>query len=755
MFCSKCGAKISDDAVFCNNCGSKREVTSQKNDNTNNVLTMEESAPQNNYTQPANNPHIEKVAKVSSGATAKKKTKVLMPVIVFAIVAAICVFFVLMLASSSGGNSSENGTMVLLYDFSDNVTHIVFNNKLIDDTIQGDVSSNYCESSIGGGVYVLKGNDNTLYIIDHQGVKSVAYDIDEFALSWGGNGLVYADEEGSISFYDRITKDKIRIAKDCAKGENNSYHLCVSPNGKSVTYTDYSDGEYVMYSYSNDEKNRVARNILPLAVADNSDGYFARDTGNGLYYIDKTGEKEKISSSFYGICYFNEGGNEIIFMEEDSSDISKYYYFSAGGEKSKLYDGKSYSYCKVYYPNNTLYRKRTDCSIYIIPSKTLMDGAIYLQESTGVEYSSGYTSNMIYVNKIGEKDTIPCPTLRYFNDDYYFNNGVFVYEGKIYKGGKSEQIGIEGIGNYVVSNSGKGIYYTRYEASTESVNLYYSTIDGHNEVKLYNDIGRSSSLEMKVLDDRYLLFSIGKSLYISDNGGEKKNLSDHYIYIHPDKCASQTNNRTYFKGMAYVSYDKDNHENNVCILSSETNSTQILENISNPEYYSSSVSLANGVASSLRRELDYFLTEADTNGYGISRSSCMMDVEISEDYVWNIKLSNVYAFNSNENISWASEATATATMWKSEAEDATALLAIHMASLFPDIRGACFEVYISDGYCKSLWYTEDTSSVDDVASFSYGKNCDDDGWFYYYNWVSGISGVSSEGYIIGTSPVLS
>ena len=753
MFCSKCGAKLNDDALFCNNCGAKVGETVADSQ------IAHETAPNSDFAED-NKPLVKnnKANSASPEAVSSKKSKVGIICILLIAIIAVCALIVLLLANTFGGNSTSKGSLVLVYDSMENVTHIIYNNRMIDDTIQSDVSESYCESSLNGGTYALKADDNTLYFIDGQGVKTVAYDVRDFSLAYSGNNLAYADSDGNISIFDNSTKEKIKVARDCSTGGNSGYHLCISPDGKCVAFADYSDNEYTMYVYYNGEKNRIAKNTLPLTVSNNADSFFAHDKNNNLYYVDKEGEKEKLSSSAYSTCYLNSLGTEIIYSEHDeTNDATRYYYFIVGGDKAKISDSSTFPLINVYYPNNTLYRWNSNNYLYIVPSQTLMNGSIYLRESTNNWYSSDNSSNIVFVNKMGEKDATPCSTSSswYYSGDYYFTNDTFIYDNKIYMNGKASNINLENIRDIVFANNGQSAYYTRYEESTETVNLYYGSINGRNEVKLYNDIS-NSTYSMKVYDDRYLLLKIGDHLYISDNGSEKISLSDDYAYIIQDRITGQIRNNTYIQGVAYISKSLFDNKNDVYTVSSGTNHTNILSNISNPTYFNAVVSNANSIASDLSSSIWSYLTDAEMNGYGLYQSdSCILDFEIDDAGKWNVVVSDIYAFNSSLATSWTSQAVGDAHMKEDDYKsDATAMLAIRLANYYPDLKNACFEAYLYNGYCQALWYTSETSSIEDVSSFSHGKNCYEYGWSDYYNWTSGTKGISYEGYIIGTSPEL-
>lgn len=780
MFCYKCGTELKDESVFCYNCGTRIEKArpdlQQENKsepinkveesvcNPSDKVEAEVSSPSDKVETEVSSPSDKVEADVSmingnyesdagvSAVAVNKKSKAGIICFFAVAVVALCVAVFFLLRNGFGASSALEGSMVLVYDSTKDVTHVIYNDALLEDTIQGDVSYCYCESSMNGAVYALISNDDTLYLIDDKDVKSVAYDVLDFELSYSGSSLVYSDNEGNISLYDRASDKKEKIARECSLDDKSGYYLCISPDGKSVAFSEYYDGEYVMYAHSGGEKNRIARNLIPLSVSDGAEGYFACDKNYNLYYVDKDGEKEKLCSSYYGTCYLNAAGTEIIYTER-VDEVMKYYYFIVGGEKTRINDSSSFPLVHVYYPRNTMYRSKSGNSIYVVPSGTLANGSVYLHESTNDGYND--SSNVLFVNDSGEKESIPCSASYswFYNYGYYLNNGTLICYNKIYRNGSEEDVKIENMIDAVFVNNGQNVYYTRFEEITGTRNLYYSDINGRNEVKLYNDISRDD-YSLQAYNDKYLLLNTGNNLYIFDNDGEKHLLTDEYAHVFNDVMSNQTRNNMYIRSMAYILKNKHDSKNSLFNISDTLEANNILDDISNPDFYSSYIYNLNNFTYYLSSEIRGFLYDANVEGYGLKTSnSCILAVEIDDEGEWNIRVSDVNAFYSSRSTSWTRESTGNEKMNASDyRSDGTALLAIYLAKQYPDLKSTCFEAYLYDGSCQALWFTYDTSEIDDVSSFSNGRNFCDEGWSDYVHWPTETRGISYEGYVIGTSP---
>lgn len=180
---------------------------------------------------------------------------------------------------------------------------------------------------------------------------------------------------------------------------------------------------------------------------------------------------------------------------------------------------------------------------------------------------------------------------------------------------------------------------------------------------------------------------------------------------------------------------------------------------------SSRVTSANSTAASIKKQIDNFLTDADTAGYGMKQSSAAkanITFKINADGEWEASVvTGTYtggaaggaltdAFKTGGSIQWgASAADITKDTPKSSAGNATALLTIDLASVFPDVKSSYIYAYCEGGKTLYVAYTADgntkPTSMPGEADFKKGT----------YTWDGNTAGITSDGITLGTAPALS
>lgn len=555
MFCSKCGKQLIDGSAFCDKCGQKVEM------NMVNPVTaeVEETDIENVILTAIDNDMIQPQIQTNTSVASVRKRLIIPVAIVAAIVAVLCVVLCLMFFKKAETAYTKTGSLVLVYDSNEDITHAVCNNVLLKDYFQGDESYTYFESSLDKNVYAVKGHDRTLYVVNEKGIQFVDYDVVTFSLSYDGKGLTYVDFDGNVIIYDCDQKEKTIIADDYTTKELYPHYLCISPDGKSAAFSTYLDNEYVMYLYVNGKNKIVSKNIFPIAICNNGESCFAHDQNKNLYYI-KDGEMQNISSSYiYEGNIFNKENDEIVYSEQYDGGYST-FYFSANGGKTEIFNSNDGLMCEVLYPNNMI--KRKNPSMKIIPSDSLTNGGVYLQ----VFDKMTFEGNMVTISKNGEIKRTPSTYSPIFSDSdhkYYLSNGILVYNYAVYKNNEKTDIRelISGIEEYTVCNNGRNLYYTRNNADTDSCKLCYSNIDGKNEIIICDDVVNDIEL-MRILDDKYFLFAdTDDNVYISDNGGEKRAVSAGFdCYYTLSDVTDSTYTMVYYSTIETERYDRKINE---------------------------------------------------------------------------------------------------------------------------------------------------------------------------------------------------
>ncbi len=177
---------------------------------------------------------------------------------------------------------------------------------------------------------------------------------------------------------------------------------------------------------------------------------------------------------------------------------------------------------------------------------------------------------------------------------------------------------------------------------------------------------------------------------------------------------------------------------------------------------SSRVTSANSTAASFEDQIETFLTQADTAGYGmLAGQTSLIECEITSTG-WDITVDTAASFKSKSGgISWDGSATvAPADTKLSVGDDAEALLGVHLRELFPDLKSGYVCAAVKGGNVEFVIYTadaEDGTNLGDVMpSWSSGvvtaTNVNFD--TKVCKWDEQTAGISSAGYTVGTAPAL-
>ena len=167
---------------------------------------------------------------------------------------------------------------------------------------------------------------------------------------------------------------------------------------------------------------------------------------------------------------------------------------------------------------------------------------------------------------------------------------------------------------------------------------------------------------------------------------------------------------------------------------------------------SSQVTSLNSTAASIKNNIDTFLTNADTAGYGMLKGStnvAVFDIDISSG-TWTVATSaSSSAFKTgNSTITWGSGGSGSAGNSKSGKSAAEDLLAITLADLFPTVDAGYVWAYCEGGKCLYVYYTEDTTSTPGGAPALTDFQAE------HFSWDGSTAGITSDGVTVGTAPAL-
>lgn len=174
---------------------------------------------------------------------------------------------------------------------------------------------------------------------------------------------------------------------------------------------------------------------------------------------------------------------------------------------------------------------------------------------------------------------------------------------------------------------------------------------------------------------------------------------------------------------------------------------------------SSRVTSANSTAASIKNNIDAFLTNADTAGYGMKMGNVKQTLYINVspnggDAKWEVSAATASNFKGvTGGVVWGGAGTAISTTTKTGTVAET-LLAVELRNLFPEIKSAAIVALLVGGKCVGVAYT-----ADQATSLSLGSDCPaydttTGAFSKTFSWDGKTAGVSSTGLIVGTAPAI-
>lgn len=176
---------------------------------------------------------------------------------------------------------------------------------------------------------------------------------------------------------------------------------------------------------------------------------------------------------------------------------------------------------------------------------------------------------------------------------------------------------------------------------------------------------------------------------------------------------------------------------------------------------SSRVTSANSTAASVKNNVDTFLTNADTAGYGMLKGSgnnSQISITVSSG-TWTVTNHTTGAFKNGNGKTWGGSGSGAAGDTKVSVTAPETLLAIELADLFPEIQTASMIIYVEGGKTMAVAYTADTdggiTAGTDCPGITAGAAGTAGGWSATtFAWDNSTAGVSSTGFIVGTAPTV-
>lgn len=168
---------------------------------------------------------------------------------------------------------------------------------------------------------------------------------------------------------------------------------------------------------------------------------------------------------------------------------------------------------------------------------------------------------------------------------------------------------------------------------------------------------------------------------------------------------------------------------------------------------SSQVTSVNSTAASIKNNVGTFLTNADTDGYGMKQSSSTiqaLDITVSGG-AWACTAATGSNFKTGGAYSWGTAASGVkANDSKVSASSAEQLLCIELANLFPSLQNASIHVELKGGTCSAVAYTEDQNTA--MTAGTHYPTVTAGEFPASFAWDTKTAGITSDGITVGTAP---
>ena len=171
---------------------------------------------------------------------------------------------------------------------------------------------------------------------------------------------------------------------------------------------------------------------------------------------------------------------------------------------------------------------------------------------------------------------------------------------------------------------------------------------------------------------------------------------------------------------------------------------------------SSRVASANSTAASIKKDVSVFLTNADSDGWGMMKSSantCALLLAVDRNGKWSCTAASA-SFSAHPSISWGSAANGIdSDTPRTSLTSGEALLCARLSANYPQLKSASVMVSFLNGECAAAAFSKDAggtqlSAGTDYPALSGGAFPEN------FSWNNNTQGVTSTGIIVGTAPAV-
>ena len=490
MKCEFCSEENAVGSKFCQKCGAKMQDSNEV-ESVETVETVE--------TVVSNEPDVsntEAVTTVVPTAPAAKKVfdfKKYLPIGAAALAVLLVLIIVINIFSGGKFNFPKNYVFPV-YDSDSGEVVVYSGTKALKDKIDANITDMSINFSCD--VLALYSSDKELYCVKSDKVKLASEDVESFAMSIKGEGIVYVNSDDELYIYNCSNGKKTKIADDVK-----SAGLVISPDGKTVGYVSSDDDKSYVYkgnkSYAVSDSNKI------VAVADSAKYIYTYDSeSKTLYSVSTNKDKDKVKISMdveLPSITFNKDYSQVMFVS-----AGKIYFSQNTKDKQNVRTGASFSLVTPEFSDGILNSSYNVKSL--LDNLYRIDGDVYHVDNKCETEKIASGSSYVLTKDAG--------TL------FYLKSGD-VYK-KAVKSSKEPVKLAEDVVSFVASPDGKFIYYRN---SDDELWGKKGTSDSKKVADDVYKISMTSANEVLILNDFNSSNSTG-TLYSCSNGKDKKRLSD-------------------------------------------------------------------------------------------------------------------------------------------------------------------------------------------------------------------------------------
>lgn len=496
MKCNSCGNDNLQGAKFCVRCGAQLtdNLSSIKNDDKNEFVVEDVTS---------------KTAAVAKKQPSYKAIKFAIPVVL--IIAA----FLFISSMFKGSNTyAKKNSIDVFYDY-DNIYAMIDNKTKV--TIEGDLQSHNRSIDEKAGIMLVDYEEygGKLWYVSASENFEIDEDVYAYKLSDSGNGIIYLtdydynNDTATLYLYDIKSKKREKITDEVIYyGNGNNFTAIISPDGKSVSYSTYTDeDDFVGYIKINGGNTKeLGKNINVIAIS--NDGkyiYYVKSTSNSTSLYVKSGKNDnKLVSDFYGnsSIILNKDYSQIIFNNDGKSYISK-----NGKDKEKINNYETNYLILPQYPQ-VAFSLEYGAYIYVYGIKSF--------ENTYANSGSQtfYINNKLEFTRIsGANSSLDRVVSADGKKLYYVTNSNSLMVFDSYSKKEKEKNIADDVMRFVITQDEKTIYYVNndYELWCKKGNK--------KAEKIADDV---SEYQLALSPNSNKLFFLADGeLYYSNNGGKK------------------------------------------------------------------------------------------------------------------------------------------------------------------------------------------------------------------------------------------